>query len=343
MGKERALENLAISLTTDFWKQRKVLVTGASGLIGSHLVADLLSKDADVVCLVRDYVPDSQFFQAGLDRKVSIVRGSLSEFSDTSRAINEYETDTVIHLGAQAIVGTANRDPVGTFEANIKGTWNVLEAVRTRDDIVKRAIIASSDKAYGDQKKLPYEEDAPLMGRNPYDCSKSCADLIAQCYAKTYSLPIAISRCGNFFGGGDLNYSRIVPGTIKSLYEGNKPVIRSDGKFVRDYIYVKDAVSAYETLAEKYSDKIRGEAFNFSNEQKMTVLEIVSEICKLMGKPDHVEIQNKANNEIREQHLSARKAKEVLGWKSKYSIKQGLAETVDWYTKFFDAKKKAKQ
>jgi len=167
LGKERALENLAISLTTDFWKQRKVLVTGASGLIGSHLVADLLSKDADVVCLVRDYVPDSQFFQAGLDRKVSIVRGSLSEFSDTSRAINEYETDTVIHLGAQAIVGTANRDPVGTFEANIKGTWNVLEAVRTRDDIVKRAIIASSDKAYGDQKKLPYEEDAPLMGRNP--------------------------------------------------------------------------------------------------------------------------------------------------------------------------------
>ena len=328
-------------MAADFWNKRKVLVTGASGLVGSWLVKDLIAKKADVVCLVRDYVPDSMFFLEGMDRKVSVARGSLADKDDISRTINEYETDTVIHLGAQAIVQTANRDPIGTFEANIEGTWNVLEAVRTRDDIVKRAIIASSDKAYGDQKKLPYEEDAPLMGRNPYDCSKSCADLIAQCYARTYSLPIAISRCGNFFGGGDLNYSRIVPGTIQSLYHGKKPVIRSDGKFVRDYIYVKDAVSAYETLAEKYSDKIRGEAFNFSNEQKMTVLEMVREICSLMGKPEHVEILNQANNEIREQHLSARKARDVLGWKSKYSIKQGLEETVDWYTKFFDAKKKA--
>lgn len=337
------MEGMAINMASNFWAQRRVLLTGASGLVGSWLVKDLLSKDAEPVCLVRDYVPDSLFFLEGLDKKVTIVRGSLSDVSDINRAINEYETDTVIHLGAQAIVGTANRDPIGTFEANIQGTWNVLEAVRLRDDIVKRAIIASSDKAYGDQEKLPYEENAPLMGRNPYDCSKSCADLISQCYASTYKLPIAISRCGNFFGGGDLNYSRIVPGTIKALYEGKKQVIRSDGKFVRDYIYVKDAVSAYETLAEKYSEKIRGDAFNFSNEQKMTVLEMVREICKIMGKPEHVEILNQAANEIREQHLSARKAKQVLGWKSQYPIQQGLVETVDWYVKFFDAKKKSRK
>lgn len=330
-------------MASNFWKQRKVLITGASGLVGSWLVKDLLEKEADVVCLVRDYVPDSQFFQDGLDRKVSVVRGSLSDVEDIKRAINEYETETVIHLGAQAIVGTANRDPVGTFKANIEGTWNMLEAVRTHDKIVKRAIIASSDKAYGDQKKLPYEEDAPLQGRNPYDCSKSCADLLSQCYASTYCLPITISRCGNFFGGGDMNYSRIVPGTIKSLYEGKKPVIRSDGKFIRDYIYVKDAVSAYETLAEKYSDKIRGEAFNFSNEQKMTVLQMVNEICRLMGKPNQVEVLNEARCEIREQHLCAKKANAVLGWKSKYTIEQGLVETVDWYARFFASKKKTRK
>ncbi len=326
----------------DFWKSRRVFLTGASGLVGSWLAKDLLLRGAQVTCLVRDYVPDSMFFSEGIDRKVTVVRGGLDDLPLLERAINEYECDTVMHLGAQAVVGAAQREPVATFEANVRGTWNLLEAARIHDKTVKRVIVASSDKAYGDQEKLPYKEDAPLEGRNPYDCSKSCADLISQSYAHSYGLPVAIARCGNFFGGGDLNFSRIVPGTIKSLHEGRKPVIRSDGNYVRDYIFVKDASSAYMALAQKYSEKLRGEAFNFSNEQSMTVLEMVREICRIMGKPAETEILNEARNEIRAQHLSAEKARKVLGWKAQYSINQGLEETVAWYLEFFAGKKALK-
>ncbi|MCX6770018.1 MAG: GDP-mannose 4,6-dehydratase [Candidatus Micrarchaeota archaeon] len=325
--------------TSSFWNGRQVLLTGASGLVGSWLVEELLSQGAQPVCLVRDRVPDSRFFSEGFDKKVTVAAGELEDRNAIERVINEYEPATIFHLGAQTIVQTANRSPLHTFRANIEGTWNLLEACRTHGKAVEQIIVASSDKAYGDQKVLPYTEDTPLQGRHPYDVSKSCVDLISQSYAATYSLPVAISRCGNFFGGGDLNFNRIVPGTIQSLCKNEAPVIRTDGKYVRDYIYVKDAVSAYLTLAEKYKPALCGEAFNFSNEAQMTTLEMVSLISKLMKKSIAPKVQNSASGEIRNQHLSAKKAREVLGWKAKYGIEEGLAETIDWYLAYFGKKR----
>ena len=248
-----------------FWKGRAVLVTGASGLVGSWLVKSLLDLQARPVCLVRDLVPDSIFFSEGLSGRACVVNGSLEDLHTLERAISEYEPQTIFHLGAQTLVQTANGSPLGTFRANIEGTWNLLEAARRCPGQIGQIVVASSDKAYGEQKKLPYTEDMALQGRHPYDVSKSCADLISQSYAQTYGMPIVISRCGNFFGGGDLNFSRIVPGTIRSLWGGQRPKIRSDGGPIRDYIYVKDAVSAYLALAEKYSPKLSGQAFYFPN------------------------------------------------------------------------------
>ena len=329
-----------IDIRNDFYTGKRVLVTGATGLVGSWLVKGLLEKGAEVACTVRDEVPSSIFFTEKLNEKASIVQARLEELSDIERAINEYESEIVFHLGAQTIVGTANRSPIGTFESNIRGTWNVLEACRLHDKTVKSVVVASSDKAYGDQAVLPYTESTPLQGKNPYDASKSCADIIAQSYGKTYDLPISISRCGNFFGGGDLNFSRIVPGTIQSALSGVPPIIRSDGKYVRDYIYVKDATQAYELLGQKtYDGKFKGEAFNFSNETQMTVLEMVEKILKLMKKEKlRPKIKNEATNEIRDQHLSSKKAREVLGWKSTWGIDKGLLETIGWYQEYFGKK-----
>jgi CDP-glucose 4,6-dehydratase len=334
-----ALESQMAS--NDFWTEKCALVSGATGLVGSWLVESLLERGAKPVCLVRDFVPDSRFFSEGFDKKVSIVHGSLEDFWTIERTINEYEPDVVFHLGAQSQVLQANRSPLPTFEANIRGTWNLLEACRLHGNSLETVVVASSDKAYGDQEKLPYTEDMPLQGRNPYDVSKSCCDLLSQSYAKTYKWPVVISRCGNFFGGGDLNFKRIVPGTIRSLYNGTPPVIRSDGKYVRDYIYVKDAVSAYLALAEKYSPQIAGEAFNFSNETQLSVLEMVGLIAKLM-KRENIKpvVRNEPLNEIRAQHLSAKKAAKMLGWKAKYGLERGLKETVDWYVSGFEARRK---
>lgn len=323
---------------SSFWKGRHVVVTGASGLVGGWLVEELLSQGAHPVCIVRDYVPDSRFFSEGISGKTVLIQGDVEDAHLVSRVMNEYEPQTVFHLGAQTIVQTANRAPTDTFKANIEGTWNVLEAVRTHGKSVEQLIVASSDKAYGDQKTLPYTEETPLQGAHPYDVSKSCADLLSQSYAKTYGLPIAISRCGNFFGGGDLNFNRIVPGTIRSLHRNEAPEIRTDGKFVRDYIYVKDAVSAYTTLAEKFRKGMEGEAFNFSNEIQMTTLEMVDAIAKQMKKKIAPKILNNASGEIRNQHLSAKKAREKLSWKSEYGIEKGLAETIAWYSAYFGKK-----
>ncbi len=321
-----------------FWKSRTVLLTGASGLVGSWLVEELLSQGASPVCLVRDRVPGSRFFSEGMSDRVVLAQGDLCDLQSIERTINEYEPATIFHLGAQAIVQAANRSPLHTFRVNIEGTWNLLEAARRHDQSIEQIVVASSDKAYGEQKKLPYTEETPLQGSHPYDVSKSCADLLSQSFAKTYSMPIAISRCGNFFGGGDLNFNRIVPGTIRSLCHGEQPVIRTDGKYVRDYIYVKDAVSAYTILAEKYSGSLRGEAFNFSNEMQMTTLEMVESIRKLMKKDIKPKILNNASGEIRKQHLSAAKARKVLGWKSAYGIEGGLKETIAWYYSYFKCK-----
>jgi CDP-glucose 4,6-dehydratase len=318
----------------NFWKNRNVFITGCTGLLGSHLTEMLVERKANVVGLVRDLVPRSNLLQTGVYDEINIVRGCVEDFFTVERALNEYEIDAVFHLAAQTIVGIANRNPLSTFESNIKGTWCVLEACR-RVPTVKRIVIASSDKAYGEQEKLPYEEAAALRGSHPYDVTKSCADLIAYAYYNTYKLPVCITRCGNFYGPGDLNFNRIVPGTIRSILNDERPVIRSDGTFIRDYFYVKDAALAYIHLAEKMeAPKIHGEAFNFSNELQISVLELTEKILKLMGRTDlKPVILNQAEHEIKHQYLSARKAREMLGWRPKYNLDEALRETVEWYTK----------
>ena len=316
---------------------KKILVTGASGFIGSWIVKSLLDKKAEVICLLRDFVPDSLYFAEGLDKKTIRVLAELEDFNSIERAINEYAPEFVLHLGAQTIVGTANNSPIGTFNSNIRGTWNLLEACRMHDKTVSSIVIASSDKAYGEQKNLPYTEESPLNAKNPYDVSKACSDILAQSYGATYGLPVSISRCGNFFGGGDLNFSRLVPSTIQSTYQNKNPVIRSDGKYVRDYIYVEDAVDAYEVLlAATEKKKFNGEAFNFSNEVQLQVIELVKKILSIMNKSGLKPlIKNEAKGEIKNQHLSAKKARETLGWKSKWTIDDGLKKTIKWYADYF--------
>lgn len=320
----------------DFWKDSNVFITGCTGLLGSHLTQMLVEKKANVVGLVRDIVPKSNLVQTGVYDNINIVRGCVEDFYTVERAINEYEIDTVFHLAAQTIVGIANRNPLSTFESNIKGTWCVLEACR-RVPTVKRMVIASSDKAYGEQDKLPYDETAPLIGSHPYDVSKSCADLISLMYYDTYKLPVCVTRCGNFYGPGDLNFNRIVPGAIRSILNDEAPVIRSDGTYIRDYFYVKDGALAYIHLAEKMDNpKIHGEAFNFSNEIQVSVLELANKILKLMKQEKlKPKILNEAKNEIKHQYLSAEKARKILGWKPKYNLDQGLKETIEWYKQFF--------
>jgi CDP-glucose 4,6-dehydratase len=266
---------------------------------------------------------------------VKVVRGDVREQSELERVMGEFEIDTVIHLAAQTIVGVANRNPISTFETNVQGTWALLEACR-RTPSVKQIVVASSDKAYGDQEVLPYTEDAPLQGCHPYDVSKSCGDLIAHAYAKTYRLPVVITRCGNFYGGGDLNWNRIVPGTIRSVLRGQPPVVRSDGQYVRDYFYVEDGAAAYTLLAERLAEdaSLRGQAFNFSNEAQVTVLELVEQILRLMNSDLRPDVRNEATNEIRRQYLSAEKAQRVLGWQPLFTLEEGLRRTVGWYEEF---------
>jgi len=322
-------------MDSKFWLDRPVFVTGATGLVGSALVRRLAESGADVVCRIRDWVPQSELVQTGLFSQVKVVRGHICDQPLLERVLGEYEIDTVIHLAAQTIVTIANRNPVGTFETNIQGTWSLLEACR-RSPKVKQIVVASSDKAYGDQEIMPYAEDAPLQGQHPYDVSKSCADLIAHTYAVTYNLPVVITRCGNFYGGGDLNWNRIVPGTIRSILRGQAPIIRSDGRFVRDYFYVEDGAAAYMYLAEKLSENpaILGQAYNFSNERPLTVLDLVNLITLEMGFSQPPQILNEANNEIRVQVLSAAKARSDLGWSSLYTLEDGIRQTIQWYREF---------
>lgn len=317
-----------------FWSNKNVFVTGATGFLGSYLVKKLVNYGANVTILVRDYIPQSNIFNGEEHKKVNVVNGALEDYLLIERILGEYEIDTVFHIAAQAIVGVANRNPLGTFISNIEGTWNILEAAR-RSPLIKRIIVASSDKAYGDQEKLPYDENMPLQGKHPYDVSKSCADLIAQTYYETYKLPICITRCGNLYGGGDLNFNRIIPQSIQAILNGEAPIIRSDGSFIRDYFYVEDAVDAYICLAEKVEElNLGGQAFNFSNEIQLTVLELVDKILKIMGSSLKPIILNEGSNEIKHQYLSAKKARDILGWSPKYSIDDGLNKTIDWYKNF---------
>jgi CDP-glucose 4,6-dehydratase len=331
------VEHLGLSLgSASFWRDRPTLVTGATGLLGGWLVRRLLELEADVVCLVRDWIPQSELVRSGLIERTNVVRGDIRDQALLERALGEYEIDSVIHLAAQTIVGIANRNPISTYETNIAGTWALLEACR-RTPTIRQIAIASSDKAYGSHDRLPYDEDAPLQGRHPYDVSKSCADLIAQAYAATFGLPVVITRCGNFYGGGDLNWNRVVPGTIRSVLRGQRPVIRSDGKFVRDYFYVEDGAATYTLLIERLAQEptLQGQSFNFSNETPTTVLALVQKILSAMHSALEPEIRNEAINEIREQYLSAKKARAVLKWSPMFSLDEGLGRTIEWYRQMF--------
>jgi CDP-glucose 4,6-dehydratase len=323
------------AMPENFWRDRRVFVTGGTGLVGGWLVQRLVELEADVVALIRDWVPGSRFVELGLETQVNIVRGDVRHQAEIERVLGEYEIDTVVHLAAQTIVGIANRNPISTFETNIAGTWALLEAVR-RSPTVKAVVIASSDKAYGSARTLPYVETTPLMGEHPYDVSKSCTDLIAQCYAKTWNVPVAITRCGNFFGGGDLNWNRIVPGTIRSLLRGERPIVRSDGKFIRDYIYVEDAVDSYLHLARalRCDAKFAGEAFNFAAGKPLNVLEVVDAIRAAMASDLEPIILNEASNEIREQHLDSNKAQTLLNWRARFGFEEGLPRTIEWYRNY---------
>jgi CDP-glucose 4,6-dehydratase len=317
------------------WAGSTALVTGATGMVGSWLVRELLARGTRVVALIHDADAQSELFRSGDSTRVSVVNGALEEAGSVERAINEHEVDIVFHLGAQTIVGTAVRNPLPTFEANLRGSYLLLDACRLHRALVKRVVFASSDKAYGEQPELPYTEDMPLLARHPYDVSKSCGEAIAQCYHHTYDLPVAIARCGNIYGGGDLNWSRIVPGTIRSVLRGERPLIRSDGKFLRDYLHVLDAVSAYLTLAERVTEpEVAGRAFNFSTESPMSVLEVVAQIQALTGTALEPKVLNQARHEIPGQHLSAARARSVLQWKARYDLARGLAATLPWYRDF---------
>ena len=319
-----------------FWQDQNVFVTGCTGFLGSWLTEALVEAGANVIGLVRDHVPRSRLFQSRLIDRINVVWGAAEDSTLLERALNEHEIETVFHLAAQTIVGIATRNPLSTFEANIKGTWTLLEACR-RTPTVKQILLASSDKAYGEQEILPYHEGMPLQGRHPYDVSKSCADLIASTFFHTYQLPVSVTRCGNFYGGGDLNFNRLVPQTIRSVLRNESPIIRSDGTCLRDYIYVEDAVRAYLLLAEKMAldSSLHGEAFNFSCETPLTVLELATMILSLMNCTDlGLKILDNAPNEIPHQHLSARKARERLGWKPVFTLEEGLTKTIQWYRAF---------
>lgn len=324
-------------MTSSFWSSRSVLVTGATGLVGSWLCRRLSAIGAGVVALVRDHDPQSELIRSGTISRISVVNGRLEDPRDVKRAVVEHAVDSIFHLGAQAIVSAAVRSPRATFEANVAGTWNVLEAARLHSAIVERVVVASSDKAYGTSTSLPYHEEMPVRAGSPYDTSKACTDLVTQSYATTYSTPAAIARCGNIYGGGDLNWSRIVPGTLRSLALGEQPVLRSDGTFLRDYLYVDDVVDAYLRLGEALpGEGVAGEAFNFSDGSPLTVWEIYQATCRAAGAGEvEPKVLGRAEHEIHDQYLTSAKARHTLGWSCDHDLEAGLEKTAAWYHEFF--------
>lgn len=337
--RKRALEKMELNR---FWQDRPVFVTGAAGLVGGWVVEKLIAYGADVIALIRDEVPRSRFYQEGLDLFVTTVRGDLSDPALLERILSEYEIESVIHLAAQTIVPIANHNPLSTFESNIRGTWNLLESCRHARS-VQSIVVASSDKAYGECAELPYKETMPLRGLYPYDVSKTCADQIAQSYAATFDLPVAITRCGNFFGGGDLNWNRLIPGTIRSIIRDKRPLIRSDGSLIRDYIYVEDAASAYLTLSEHLAKhpSIRGTAYNFSNETQKTVLELTNLLLELFDSDLQPQVLGENHGEIPAQYLDSTLAKKELGWEPQFGLQEGLEKTIDWYQNYFKVEEHA--
>jgi CDP-glucose 4,6-dehydratase len=329
-------------MVDNFWKSRPVLVTGGTGLVGGWLIKELLTRKARVSALILDTDTSSELFRSGDINRINVINGNLSSYEDVTRALSQSEATTIIHLGAQTIVGTALLDPLTTFRSNIEGTWNLLEAARKMSGKITSVVVASSDKAYGSSRVLPYTEDQPLHGDGPYDVSKSCTDLIAQTYGNTYGLPVTVARCGNIYGGGDLNWSRIVPGTFLDIHNSRATEIRSDGTFTRDYVHVLDIVDAYLHLAESTEKmEINGEAFNFSRDEPLSVIELHKAIYEVAG-VDYLKpiISNTAKSEIKDQHLDSKKAREILGWSSKVTLKEGLELTYDWYRNYLSMSSK---
>lgn len=319
-----------------FWRHKNVFITGSTGLLGSWVIKYLQNTDANIISLIRG---SSFFSQNNQSIGITTVNGKVEDFECIKKILSEYKIDTVLHFAAQTIAPVANKSPLSTFETNIKGTWTVLEACR-QSALVKRIIIASSYKAYGDSEKLPYTENTPLNGKHPYDVSKSCADLLAQAYYASYKLPLCITRCGNLFGGGDLNFNRIFPSVIRSAMLDEQPILRSDGSFVRDFFYVEDSVRGILRLVEVMNKKsITGEVFNFSNEKPIAVLDMVNIILKKMKSKYSPKILNNSTNEIHKQYLSAKKAHEILGWKPSFTMNQGINKTIAWYRNYFDKRK----
>jgi len=315
-----------------FWKEKPVLITGITGFVGSSLAARLIELGAKVVGLVRDEVAESNFHRLGLEKAVTVVRGSLEDFFILERTINEYAIEIVYHLGAQAIVGAANRSPLSTFKSNIEGTWNIMEACRGKNHI-QAIVAASSDKAYGTHKELPYREDFPLTPEYPYDVSKACADLIARSYFNTYGLPVVVTRFANIYGPGDINFSRIVPDTIRSVLQSKAPVIRSDGTSERDYLYIDDVTDLYLLLAERI-EETKGEIFNAGHKKPVSVLTLVETILRLSGRTDlKPEVLGKGSlhGEIDRQWLDGEKAKQLLGWEPRVGLEDGLRKTLAWH------------
>ena len=315
-----------------FWRQRRVFITGCTGFLGSWLTAALLERGAEITGLIRQREPASQLVRTGLIDRIKEVQGELLDYDLLRRTLVDGRIDTVFHLAGQTIVGVANREPVATFETNIRGTWLLLEAVRQTPG-VRGVVVASSEKAYGEQLNLPYREAYPLQGRHPYEVSKSCADLIAQSFAHTYGQAIAVTRCSNLYGGGDLNWNRLIPGTIRSILNEEPPVIRSDGSFRRDYLYVADAVRGYLMLAERLTEPgVRGQPFNLGSGCPVSALEVVRTIVKLSGHPEWEPIiLNQVKHEIQDEYLSPEKATEAIGWQPQYSLAAGLTEAMAWY------------
>ena len=322
-----------------FWKNRTAFVTGATGFVGAHIVRFLVENGARVVCLQRDAIRVNSLDVFDLRRRVTVIQGAVEDYDLMSRILNEYEIEAVFHLAAQALVGAANRSPLSTFESNIRGTYSLLEACRV-SETVKRIVVASSDKAYGSHKTLPYAEDFPLQGRFPYDVSKTCTDLLAQSFAHSYDLPVAITRSANIYGPGDMNLSRIIPGTILSVLQNERPIIRSDGTPVRDFIFADDIAQAYLLLAENI-DEIKGEAFNFGSGEPVQMLALVEKIVRLMGKQDELEpivmLKTKIEREIDAQYLGSEKIFKKFGWKPATDLDEGLRQTIEWYKANFDS------
>lgn len=320
-----------------FWKKRRVLITGYAGFLGSWLTKKLLELDARIVGVDIKRKSCSPILK-NLKGQLKGIQANVVDFKSIDAIINKSKPEVVFHLAAQAIVQEAVRQPLRTFKSNIEGTWNILEACRDKK-FIQAIVVASSDKAYGAHKKLPYKEGMPLQGRFPYDVSKSCADLLAYSYFKTYGLPVCVTRCGNIFGPGDLHFCRIIPDALRSVIKERNFIIRSDGKFTRDYIYVDDIVRGYLILAEKLQTlKLFGEAFNFSNEKPISVLELVEVIYESINKKPNYKILNQAKYEIKNQYLSSKKARKILGWKPKYTLDEGLKKTIQWYRDYFNNK-----